>query len=189
MTENELLEILGRNIRKLRTQGGFSQQALAKKASIDRTFLASIEAGKKNISFQTLASLITALDCRPIHLFESETDDSQELENLTLNYAAKTYSHLQDLAKNYRNMKDSVKGMKGILGSPEVFERAKSSDLNLELLSLIPLLSDDAQNLLKRFAEGYLEKTQPDKTGKRFAQDLLKNIDESSSKKDSSDNK
>lgn len=53
---------VGSRIRELRNQQGISQEKLALKAEIDRTYIAGVEAGKRNISIVTLEKLLLALD-------------------------------------------------------------------------------------------------------------------------------
>ncbi len=53
---------IGNRIRKIRNQQGISQEKLALKADIDRTYLASVEAGKRNISIVNLEKILNALD-------------------------------------------------------------------------------------------------------------------------------
>ena len=55
-------EIVGGRIRQLRIEQKLSQEKLALKAGIDRTYLASVEAGRRNISIVNLEKLILALE-------------------------------------------------------------------------------------------------------------------------------
>lgn len=55
-------EIVGGRIRQLRIEQNLSQEKLALKAGIDRTYLASMEAGRRNISIVNLEKLILALE-------------------------------------------------------------------------------------------------------------------------------
>lgn len=54
---------VGNRIRELRNAAGLSQEKLALAADIDRTYIASVENGKRNISIVNLAKIIKALDC------------------------------------------------------------------------------------------------------------------------------
>lgn len=54
---------VGTRIRELRTNAGLSQEKLALAADLDRTYIASVENGKRNISIVNLEKIITALDC------------------------------------------------------------------------------------------------------------------------------
>lgn len=54
---------VGSRIRELRTAAGLSQEKLALAADIDRTCIASVENGKRNISIVNLEKIVKALDC------------------------------------------------------------------------------------------------------------------------------
>lgn len=53
---------LGLRIRELRKEKGISQEELAFKAGIDRTYMTSVENGKRNISIQNIEKIIIALE-------------------------------------------------------------------------------------------------------------------------------
>lgn len=57
-----ITEVVGNRIRTLRTEQGYSQEKLALKAGIDRTYLAGVESGKRNISIRNLEKIVVALD-------------------------------------------------------------------------------------------------------------------------------
>ena len=52
----------GLKVKQLRNQKGWSQEALAHKAEIDRTYLPGIEAGKRNVSIVVIEKLAKALN-------------------------------------------------------------------------------------------------------------------------------
>ena len=54
--------LVGKRIRDIRLSNGLSQEKLALKANMDRTYLAGVESGKRNISLINLSKIITALD-------------------------------------------------------------------------------------------------------------------------------
>ena len=55
-------EKVGRRIKDLRHKLGISQEELADKAEIHRTYIASLEVGKRNISIVTLEKIVIALE-------------------------------------------------------------------------------------------------------------------------------
>ena len=57
-----ITEAVGRRIKELRNELGLSQEKLALKAELDRTYLAGVENGKRNISVKNLEKIIFALD-------------------------------------------------------------------------------------------------------------------------------
>lgn len=57
-----ITEQVGNRIRSLRNEIGLSQEKLALKAGVDRTYLAGIEAGKRNVTIASLEKIVVALD-------------------------------------------------------------------------------------------------------------------------------
>ena len=57
-----ITEIVGRRIRDLRSDMGLSQEKLALKADLDRTYLAGVENGKRNLSIKSLEKIVNALE-------------------------------------------------------------------------------------------------------------------------------
>lgn len=62
------LVALGDAIREARKKLGLSQERLALEADLDRTFIASIEAGRRNITFGSLLKVSKALGIKPAEL-------------------------------------------------------------------------------------------------------------------------
>ena len=56
-----ITETVGQRIKTLRNEQGLSQEKLALKAEIDRTYLAGAEQGKRNISLKSLEKIVDAL--------------------------------------------------------------------------------------------------------------------------------
>lgn len=54
---------VGKRIKELRMQLGISQEELAARANIDRTYVTSVERGKRNISIGTLEKIVLQLNC------------------------------------------------------------------------------------------------------------------------------
>lgn len=55
-------ERVGKRIKELRHILGISQEELAARADIHRTYIASIEVGKRNISIVNLEKIVNALE-------------------------------------------------------------------------------------------------------------------------------
>ncbi len=60
---------LGRAIRELRRAAGISQEVLAERARLHRTYVGGIERGERNVSFGNLLRLADALGVRPSEFF------------------------------------------------------------------------------------------------------------------------
>ena len=56
-----ITEKIGSRIKELRNSLGLSQEKLALKADIDRTYLAGVEQGKRNPSIKSLEKIVEAL--------------------------------------------------------------------------------------------------------------------------------
>ena len=65
-----ITEKVGQRIKDLRTEIGISQEKLALKAEIDRTYLAGVENGKRNLSIKSLEKIINALSISFHDFFE-----------------------------------------------------------------------------------------------------------------------
>lgn len=61
---------LARNIRLLRAERGWSQEALAMEAGLHRTFVAHVERGARNISLSNIERIALALGVSVSRLFE-----------------------------------------------------------------------------------------------------------------------
>ena len=53
---------VGQRIKELRNEIGISQEALANRAEIDRTYVTDVENGRRNISIENLEKLVNALE-------------------------------------------------------------------------------------------------------------------------------
>ena len=62
--------MLGGRIRQLRHAKGWSQEGLAERAGLDRSYLAGIELGGRNPSLKALDRIATALSVRLSELFD-----------------------------------------------------------------------------------------------------------------------
>jgi transcriptional regulator with XRE-family HTH domain len=61
---------LGKRIRELRTRAGFSQEKFALYIGMDRTYFASVEAGRRNISICNIKKIADGLGVSLSELFE-----------------------------------------------------------------------------------------------------------------------
>ena len=57
-----ITENVGQRIKYLRSNLGLSQEKLALKADLDRTYIAGVESGKRNLSLKSLEKILLALE-------------------------------------------------------------------------------------------------------------------------------
>lgn len=64
----DIRKVVARNLRRTRRAVGLSQEALAEKARVDRSYVSRVEAGKVSVGLDTLAALARALGVAPSEL-------------------------------------------------------------------------------------------------------------------------
>ena len=57
----DVLERFGERVRNLRKEAGLSQEALADKCGLDRTYVGGIERGERNVSLRNIEVIAKAL--------------------------------------------------------------------------------------------------------------------------------
>lgn len=72
---------LGNRIRVLRKELKLSQEAVALKAGLDRTYVASIECGNRNVSILNIERIATALNVTLAEFFDA--DEFVKIPNFT----------------------------------------------------------------------------------------------------------
>lgn len=60
---NAYLKQLGKRIRSHRKALGWTQEELADRAHIDRSYVGGVERGERNLTFTVLCQLCVALEC------------------------------------------------------------------------------------------------------------------------------
>ena len=63
-------EVLGHNVRRIRTQAGLSQEELGYRAQLHRTYISSIERGERNVSVENIFAIAEALQVPPGDLLD-----------------------------------------------------------------------------------------------------------------------
>jgi transcriptional regulator with XRE-family HTH domain len=61
-------ERFGRNLKRLRLAAGLSQEELAARAGLHRTYVSSVERGNRNVSLENIFALAAGLKCDPREL-------------------------------------------------------------------------------------------------------------------------
>lgn len=67
--KDDPLKRFGEHVRALRERAGISQEALAAKAGIHRTYMGGVERGERNICLKNIVRLAKALNVNPRDLF------------------------------------------------------------------------------------------------------------------------
>ncbi len=65
-----ILELFGKKLKELRKKTGLSQEKFAYKIDMDRTYYASVESGKHNISLKNIKKIADGLDIPLSDLFK-----------------------------------------------------------------------------------------------------------------------
>lgn len=69
---NDARMLIGTRIKELRKLSSISQETLANLAGMDRTYVTSVENGKRNISIVNINKICCALDIDLYHFFDSD---------------------------------------------------------------------------------------------------------------------
>lgn len=69
-TDDLILISFGNHLKKLREERNLSQEELAHRASLDRTYISGVENGRRNISLKALYSIAKAMEINLAELFE-----------------------------------------------------------------------------------------------------------------------
>lgn len=70
MIMSEISEKLGNRIKELRIKKGISQEKFSLSIDMDRTYYASVEAGKRNVSINNIKKIADGLDISLQDLFK-----------------------------------------------------------------------------------------------------------------------
>jgi len=68
----DIKQKVGLRIRELRKQLELSQESLAYKAEVDRTYMTDVENGRRNVSLEILEKIIKALEVSLTEFFNSK---------------------------------------------------------------------------------------------------------------------
>lgn len=67
----------GESLRRLRLNSGLSQEELAERANIDRSYLGAIERGEHNVALLNILKIANALHIQPSQLLEIYTIEEE----------------------------------------------------------------------------------------------------------------
>lgn len=69
ISEKQILESFGRNVRRYRKERSLSQEQLGDKCQLDRTYIGSVERGERNIGLVNIYRIANALQLDVRELF------------------------------------------------------------------------------------------------------------------------
>ena len=69
---NDVRQMVGRNVKRLRLAAGLSQAELAERMGVDRAYVSGLELGQRNPTIVTLWHIGEALDVKLRSFFEEE---------------------------------------------------------------------------------------------------------------------
>ena len=85
-----MLKILvGKRIKSLRVEKGLSQEDLAFKSGLDRTYITYVETAKKNVTIETLYKITKALDISLSDFFDFDESDIEIKQRIKSNLSIK----------------------------------------------------------------------------------------------------
>ena len=73
-----IIEVFSSNVRFYRMKLKLSQEALAEKANLHRTYISDIERGQRNVSLENIYNIAVALEIEPYMLLQ-KTDERNEV--------------------------------------------------------------------------------------------------------------
>ena len=74
-SKDQILKAFGATLRNYRQGAGLSQEKLAAKAGLDRTYVGGAERGERNVALFNIVRLAEAISIRPSQLLESFDGD------------------------------------------------------------------------------------------------------------------
>jgi transcriptional regulator with XRE-family HTH domain len=72
----DVVQLLGRNVRRYRKLKGMTQEQLALDAGMERSYVSDLERGQRNPSIRALGRLAEALSVEPRELLNCATQDT-----------------------------------------------------------------------------------------------------------------
>jgi transcriptional regulator with XRE-family HTH domain len=72
---DNILVVIGANIRHYRGEAGLTQEQLAELAGLHRTYIGHVERAEKNVSARNIAKIARALQIEPYELLKPRNED------------------------------------------------------------------------------------------------------------------
>lgn len=68
----DIVKVFGANVKKYRSKIGLSQEALAEKSGLHRTYISAVERCRRSISLENIQRIADALEVETYRLFMEE---------------------------------------------------------------------------------------------------------------------
>lgn len=68
----DIVKVFAHNVKKYRTQMGFSQEAFAEKCHLHRTYISAVECCRRSIALENIQRIADALEIETYKLFVEE---------------------------------------------------------------------------------------------------------------------
>ena len=76
MTTNNIIQLFATNVRPRRIEQNISQEKLAEKCGLHRTYISDIERCKRNVSLDAIQKIAEALSVKPHELLKEEEESN-----------------------------------------------------------------------------------------------------------------
>ncbi len=74
----DIVQVFGLNLKKYRTNRGFSQEKFAEICGMHRTYISAIECFRRSISLENIQRIADALEIEPYKLLMEEDKDDKD---------------------------------------------------------------------------------------------------------------
>jgi len=78
MNEQKIKNLFGDHVRELRKANGLSQEELALRADLDRTYIGGVERGERNVSLINICRIAEALSVSPDFLLSNPKEQKRK---------------------------------------------------------------------------------------------------------------
>ena len=99
--------LIGQRIRMMRNRAGYSQEAFAKVCGLDRTYIAGVELGKRNISIENLNKIAAALNLTLADLCDVSVPANRTIL-LTINGESFILESKEELTEDIKNHIEAI---------------------------------------------------------------------------------
>ena len=72
-------KLFGENVLRMRLKLNLTQEKLSELANLNRTYIADIEKGKRNVSLQTVSKIAIAIECSVVDLLKENKNDKENI--------------------------------------------------------------------------------------------------------------